>query len=355
MRSVILTDEQQQAANEINDFIVNGSADYFVLHDLAGTGKTTVLAHVARQFENALLCTLTGKAASVLRRKTGLPASTIHSSFYSLIKKEKNKKGTYNYTWQQQHDDDSLAGQILLLDECSMIDDRMAREILQSGVRIVACGDPGQLPPVRGEQFFRSPHFTLTKIHRQALDSPIIRQAHEVRRGGTYTEDGEAFRIARQAEDEDIVQAGAILCWTNRTKDSANAYARKVHGFWQAAPQPGEPVMCCKNAANFSVFNGGIYTLLRPFIIGDSSITLDVDGTETTIPDVYFLGMDSSVPDDIEATTYFDYGYAMTVHKAQGSEWASVILMDEYRRTEQRREWLYTGITRAAERIIVVA
>ncbi len=354
MRTLTLTDEQAKAASAIETFIADKRADYFVLHGLAGTGKTTVLSHVAREHPHAKLCTLTGKAASVLRRKTDLPAGTIHSTFYQLERKERDAKGRVHLNWRERHKESDLHGELLLLDECSMIDDRMAQDILRTGTKIVACGDPGQLPPVKGAQFFHTPDFTLREIHRQALDSPIIRQAHAVRRGGAYEPDGDAFRIVRQAEDDDVRQTGAILCWTNRTKDAANAYARRLHGFWQPFPQVGEPVMCLKNVAEFGVFNGAVYTLLAPFIEGDHRITLDVDGTETAIPNVIFKGVGSSLPDTDEPVTSFDFGYAMTVHKAQGSEWPSVILMDEYRREECRREWLYTGITRAADRILIV-
>jgi len=129
---------------------------------------------------------------------------------------------------------------------------------------------------------------------------------------------------------------------------------RRVRGLWQPGPQPGEPLVCLKNAAAFGVFNGGVYTLLQPFLQGDASITLDVDGRAVTIPHARFKGLLSSLPEHVEATTEFDFGYAMTVHKAQGSEWPFVVLCDEYRRSDQRREWLYTGITRASDRILVV-
>ena len=95
-------------------------------------------------------------------------------------------------------------------------------------------------------------------------------------------------------------------------------------------------------------------TLLQPFLEADTSIVIDVDSNPMEIPRVTFRGIPSALGNDLEDTTAFDFGYAMTVHKAQGSEWDSVILVDEYRRYEQRKEWLYTGITRAAERILIV-
>ena len=211
---------------------------------------------------------------------------------------------------------------------------------MQTGAKIIACGDPGQLPPVSGRrQFFNRADSTLREIHRQALESPIIRQAHQVRNGGMYAADGDDFRVATDGTNHDLVNADVVLCFTNRTRDYLNDKCRRIRGYWQPHPQPGEPLMCLKNAASFGVFNGGVYTLLEPFIHGNTSITLDVDGDVVTVPQVTFRGVTSSLKPEAEVTTSFDFGYAMTVHKAQGCEWDSVILVDEYRRPEYRREW----------------
>jgi ATP-dependent exoDNAse (exonuclease V) alpha subunit len=94
--------------------------------------------------------------------------------------------------------------------------------------------------------------------------------------------------------------------------------------------------------------------LLAPFRAGDRDIEIDVDGVATLVRNVTFENIDSSLPDHVEATTSFGFGYAMTVHKAQGSEWDSVVLMDEYRPSQDRAKWLYTAVTRAVQKILVV-
>lgn len=355
MGIIRLTDEQQQAADAALAAIQAGRRT-FVMHGLAGTGKTTVLADIARRMPNSMLVTLTGKAASVLRRKTGIAAQTVHSAFYVLKEKQKQQHRE-KLEWRRAHHDGQLAGSVVLLDECSMISDRIARDLLATGAMIVACGDPGQLPPVEGEQFFSRPDVTLKTIHRQALESPIIRQAHAVRGGAEYASDGPAFHVATPAEisEDRIREAEAILCWTNKTRQAINRRCREVRGLAILPhPQPGEPVMCLRNVADLGIFNGAIYTLARPFIEGDTTIHLNVDGDPVSVPNVTFAGLKSALPSHVEATSSFDFGYSLTVHKAQGSEWNDVILVDEYRRAEQRREWLYTGITRAAERLTVV-
>lgn len=354
MGKVTLTVEQAQAAAEAREAIRHRQV--FTLHGLAGTGKTTVLAHIARNDNDAMLVTLTGKAASVLRRKTNLDAQTIHSAFYRLREK-KVVNGRADLKWDRAHDDEALSGSIVLVDECSMVSESMARDLLATGARIIACGDPGQLPPVNGAQFFARADATLRQIHRQAEESPIIRQAHRVRNGEPYSADGEAFEVIRGAEvtTERLLAADVILCWTNRTRQAANAEARKARGLSLFPhPQRGEPVICLKNVAELGLFNGATYTLQEPFVEGSSTIQIDVDGRTVKVPRVTFAGMKSGLPPNEEALTSFDFGYALTVHKAQGSEWRSVMLVDEYNKTEQRREWLYTGITRASERLVIV-
>lgn len=354
--AVVLSEEQESALQEACEFLDAPTVErqYITMHGLAGSGKTTVLGRVAKRYPWAWTCTLSGRAAEVLRRKTGTPATTIHSAFYKLKDKALRVDGRDRLTWNPAHDDGALDGSILLLDEVSMVSGDIARDLLRTGVRIVACGDPGQLPPVHGEQFFVEPDITLRKIHRQALDSPIIRQAHWVRLGRPYSSDGDAFRVVDHVDQEDMLAADAIICWTNRTRQAINARVRYLKGITSPNPQPGELVLCLKNSSEFGLFNGAVYTLTREFRNGDHTICVLVDGIEETVPFVRFEGLQDGVPRGEESISSFAFGYGLTCHKAQGSEYPFVILIDEYNRTEDRERWLYTGITRASERIVVV-
>lgn len=348
-----LTDEQRQACTLVDSFLAS-SSQVFTLHGLAGTGKTTTLATIKREHPRSILCTLTGKAASVLQRKTGAIACTIHSVFYQLKNITKDDRGRRSLNWSNAFEAGDLKHDLILLDECSMVDRQMAADLLRTGAKIIACGDPGQLPPIKGPAYFNQADSMLATIHRQAWDSPIIRQAHAVREGALYRPDGSNFRLAREASDDDLMQADAILCWTNKTRHLANTEARKIRGLWMSAPQAGEPIMCLRNNPDYGIYNGAVYTLAETYIEGTPNIRLDIDGHLVTVRGSYFEGLDRAIGLDPDNSTGFTFGYAMTVHKAQGSEFTSVVLLDEYRNLEDRSRWLYTGITRAAESILVV-
>lgn len=348
-----LTPHQMDALDQINAFADRRRPGFFVLHGLAGTGKTTVISEATRRHTGAMLCAPTGNAASVLTRKTGIPAKTMHSVFYRLIGEDEDDDGKRRPLFKLNHEESALAKHLVFLDEASMIDTRMAEDILHTGACVVACGDPGQLPPVRGSQYFTNSNFTLTEVHRQALDSAVLRQAYAVRAGKEYEPDGADFRVVSRAAPEDILAADVILCWTNRTRDGANRRAREIRGIFWAHPRPGELIACLKNHHARGLFNGAIYTLERPFLDGDTEMHLIVDGRSVVVQNATFRGLSSPLdPEDIEG--FFDFGYAVTVHKSQGSEWDSVVLVDEYNKAHQRQQWLYTAITRAAKRMLVI-
>jgi exodeoxyribonuclease V len=264
------------------------------------------------------------------------------------------KTGKRILYFQRVHSVGAMRGKVVLLDECSMIDAKTANDLLQSGAKIVAVGDPGQLPPVHGATFFNQPDITLTQIHRQALESPIIRQAHAVRENGGYQTDGADFQVVRKASDEQMMTADAILCWRNVTRHKVNSRMRSLLGYSLPYPQAGEPVLCLKNALRYGIFNGVTYELARNFLPDDDAIYLLMDGVEVEVPKCVFVEKGGSLDDydDDDFTSAFDFGYCLTVHKSQGSEWNKVLLIDENHKHERRR-WLYTGLTRAAKSIVV--
>jgi exodeoxyribonuclease-5 len=309
------------------------------------------MAEAVSQWPGAVLCTLTGKAASVLSRKSGLRCSTIHSCIYRFLGEEEDGELAFARVIR----DDRWRGRVVFLDESSMVSGEIARDLLATGARIVATGDHCQLPPVGGTGFFSydDRDFELTQVHRQALESAVLRQATAVRMGGTYESDGADFRVSGFVEADDIVSCDIILCWRNTTRRNLNALKRAHLGL-SGPPVGGEPVMCLRNDHEMGVLNGAVYTLVdfRPGSRGVDVTVINERDQEVTLRGCWFEDVDEGTRQARESVGW-TFGYAATVHKSQGSEYETVVLVDEYDRAEDRARWVYTGISRAAKRILV--
>lgn len=350
-----LVGQQIEAFARIKVFLDAPIVDkpYFVTHGLAGAGKTRLLIEVALHYPG-ILCAYTGKAATVIERKSGLDAMTIHSAIYAYKGTYVDDKGAKQLAFGQRIKDDSWDGRIIFVDECSMIPESMALDLLATGARLVVMGDPGQLPPVKGAQYFHTPDFTLTEVHRQAWDSPIIRQAHAVRAGYIYQPDGPDFNVTEYITEDDVKSADIMLCFKNDTRRALNTY-RRAHNRLAGLPQPGEPIMCLKNARDLGIMNGGIYTL-DDFRMSGSDVVVDLindAGRRVNVYGGWFEDVNETTKAN-ENAIGFAWAYAATVHKSQGSEFDHVILIDEYpRHWADRPRWVYTGITRASKRITI--
>lgn len=329
---------------------------WWTLHGLAGTGKTHVLATLAHSLPNSLMCAFTGKAASVLRSRTGLNVSTVHSAIYHFTGMVDDDEGIKRPTFVNK--DENYEGKVILLDECSTVGARLAEDLLATGARIIACGDPGQLPPVRDSAFFDEPNLTLVTVHRQALDSPIIRQAHAVRSGGSYKDDGENFRVVRKVEmtADDLVFGGIALVYRNETRRRLNSSRRRAIGIHGTTLRAGEPIMMLRNDHRLALYNGAIYTVAIDRPPGEDLQVIDDAGRRVTVvnPTVEMIDPEYDTHKNEEEWSPLTLAYAATVHKAQGSEWDEVLVVDEYDRDYQKIEFLYTAITRAAKKIVMV-
>lgn len=356
--AITLSEEQRAAAEQINDFINTSSEPYMVMHGLAGCGKTTILSAIAQQHATAIMCAFTGKAASVLRAKTALDTFTLHHIIYDFkgFVKDKEDEHKRHPVFAAKHEIGDLEGQLVLLDECSTVGTRLANDLLRTGVKLVACGDPGQLRPVRDSQFFNAPHILLREIHRQAWDSPIIRQAHSVRNSGGYVEDGDGFRVLREMDDKLLTEHDITLCWKNVTRQWLNRRHRSLLGFTDTKLRAGEPLMCLRNDHALKIYNGAIYRLTNDRNPGENLILEDDQQRRIEIHQPTIETIDDGFNKDFYENDYtpLALAYACTVHKFQGSEDNNILLIDEYRQAEGRRSYLYTGITRAVKRVTVV-
>src|SRR6201982_199992 len=155
----------------------------FRLFGYAGTGKTTLAKHIAAGVDGKVLfAAFTGKAASVMRQKGCTGASTIHSLIYRARESEEEAP-----SFDLWHDSPAAKARLIVIDECSMVDAELGRDLLSFHVPVLVLGDPAQLPPIQGGGFFtdQTPDAMLTEVHRQALGDPIVRLSMEVRAGHT--------------------------------------------------------------------------------------------------------------------------------------------------------------------------
>jgi exodeoxyribonuclease-5 len=354
---VEFSQDQLTVYDGVKNFLDSSTPGHVVYEGLAGTGKSTLMARLAGEYDQAVLCSYTAKAASGLRAKTGLEVFTIHQIIYDfkgLIDSDENPNKK-RPVFSTKHMTGALENALLFIDEVSMVGSKIGRDLADTGARIVACGDPGQLPPVMDNQYFTQSDYTLHEVHRQAWDSPIIRQAHSIRNFGTYESDGDVI-VTADMNDDLLGQHDIALCWKNKTRNWLNKRTRGLYGRPAGYMLAGEPVMCLKNDHWRKIYNGAMYNITQDYHPGDDLHIRDELNRYIVVACPTIEGIDP----DYENFRYLDDarpfapGYACTVHKAQGSEWGRVLLIDEYRQTDGRNAYLYTGLTRAISAATVI-
>lgn len=356
-----------------------GAPQVFRLFGYAGTGKSTLARELASGVARGVVfCAFTGKAALVMRRKGCPDASTVHSAIYAIV----DEDGVVDEPRFVLNPESpvSTAG-LVVLDECSMVSEDLGRDLLSFGTKVLVLGDPAQLPPVKGEGFFtaRAPDVMLTEIHRQASENPIIHLATKVREGERIERGrfGESRVVGREDIDRDaFLRADQVLVGRNRTRENVNRWFRARLGRTDPLPVIGDRLVCLKNDRTKKILNGELFDVVEepPRLPGEKKRKRlsDPDAVDLWVrsddahagarpKDVrvrreFFLGgaEDLSWPDR-RGYEEFTYGYALTVHKAQGSQWDDVLVCDESSVFGPTRlNHLYTAITRAAERVTVV-
>jgi exodeoxyribonuclease-5 len=363
----------------------------------------------------------TGKASYVMR-KHGTPAKTIHSLIYSVIEatereiEEANKKLAELETaaiklhgmdrvladaqiealrmrikemkfprFGLNPESDVRRCKLLVLDEVSMVGHDMAKDVLSFGKPILVLGDPGQLPPIKGEGAFtqQEPDIMLHEIHRQAQESAIIRLATLARQGKMIPygkHDNFVWKMSKRGiEPAHLLNAEQVICGRNATRFDLNNAMRRQAGFDISCPYPTSPaerIICLKNNNSKGLINGmflsisdsGPLKIKKKKLdgIAFSGVIETEEGKEIGEEEIYlghFLDHIQYDPNRhdrdwkekknlIEAT----FGWAITCHKAQGSQFKNVIVWDDHlgRTNEDRARWLYTAITRAEEGLVIL-
>ncbi|MEE9374713.1 MAG: ATP-dependent RecD-like DNA helicase [Rhizobiaceae bacterium] len=368
--------EQDDALVAVSAWLKQGYPQVFRLFGYAGTGKTTLARHLAEGVDgDVLFAAFTGKAALVLRSRGAKKASTIHSLIYrprgeELIEDEDTGKSNMTPLFTLNRQSPVAEASLIIIDECSMVDEELGSDLLSFGTPVLVLGDPGQLPPVSGGGFFteHEPDILLENIHRQARDNPIIDLAQLVREGKplSYGTFGESRVIAKRDVDQaEVLAADQVLVGINKTRRRYNQRLRDLKDFQGAIPASGDKLVALRNDPAKGLLNGSLWQVVSApntskafmnLLISSEDDGMEKQSAKIKVLKAAFENPDEEVPWQIKRRyDDFDYGYALTVHKAQGSQWDNVYLFDEsWAFREHSQRWLYTAITRAAERITIV-
>lgn len=388
-KDIELAPMQEQASSMIIDWYKT-KKQIFHLSGYAGTGKTTLVDYVIgklgiRLNRVAFAC-YTGKAALVLSQKAKgrYKAQTIHRLIYQL---DGESKGAPKFIRKSK---DELAHlKLIVIDEWSMVDGKTFEDLKYFGIKLLLIGDQGQLPPVSKadspelDKLRKTPDFELTEIHRQAEGNPIIHLSMLARTKqhiayGWYGNDKEVL-VCNRMQWESIKQhcytsADQIICGYNKTRTGLNQDIRQYLGFTSHLPQEGDKMICTKNnwgknIDDISLVNGITghvrrvnNNLAKDYDIRREATEIDFqpDFTDNQFKKLYlvndhFSGKEYKLtPDEYSIYSQFEFGYAITCHKAQGSQWDKLVVIAETLNREEHHKWLYTAITRAAERLILV-
>ncbi|MEO1042852.1 MAG: AAA family ATPase [Pseudomonadota bacterium] len=358
--------QQDDALKAASRWLNDRDSQVFRLFGFAGTGKTTLAKEIAQAVDgDVVFGAFTGKAAHVLRQKGCEGAQTIHSLIYRPAVAEDEDPGeSPMFTIRR----DAPAGEaaLIIIDECSMVDEELGRDLLSFGAPVLVLGDPAQLPPVKGGGYFTEaePDVMLTEVHRQAEESAIVRLSMQIREGEVpaFGEYGDAQVIRKQDVDPDaVLEADQVLVGTNRTRRRYNERLRQRLGYDGIEPCVGERLVCLRNNKSKGLLNGSMWDVKQRAGKRRGMLRMDLspeDGGRTARVSVlpeFFTGEAADIPWPKKRNSdEFDFGYALTVHKAQGSQWDDVMLFDEsFAFREHKMAWLYTGVTRAAQRLTI--
>lgn len=400
---MILTDDQQKGLQIALDRYKNNKR-YVVIAGYAGVGKSTLVRHIVDAIKpsNPIYCAYTGKACKVLQQKGNTPVSTLHKLLYEFYPREDG-------TFKQVPIDDKIHD-LIVVDECSMLPKKIVDDLDKHTTGfIIFLGDPFQLPPPEDSKneyshLLDTPHVMLTQIMRQELDNEIIKFSMDVREGRELPrsyigKNVEIYDGLKSVTPEMMLNADQILCSTNDMRSSINSKMRQLLGK-SGAPQVGDKIICNRNNWNEfdtdgnALVNGTIgtieeiyskyYPLLFQFQVDDNKLPYyavklytDDDTWFETTADTKFIE-NSKTPlltyrqeaairaskwaqgRGITPPNQFCYAYAITVWKAQGGEWNNVLIIEEpnfphpVKEPLLRRKCLYTALTRAQNKVILV-
>jgi exodeoxyribonuclease-5 len=383
-----LSADQKSAVNDITEWYRYHatSLPFMTMGGYAGTGKTTLMARFSSLLPKSQIayCAYTGKAASVLRRKLSEVKETTDnyevSTIHSLIYKPRLDSRGRVVEWVRKR---NLDANLIVVDESSMVGKDIHDDLLSYGVPILYVGDHGQLPPVEGSfNLMGNPALKLETPHRFAENKPLIKLSMMARTEGRIFvgEYGDGIKkihksqLANLGGDVDAFVkskhffdgSAVIICGFNKTRVGLNESIREYNEFKDELPSTVDRVICLRNnkRANVPLYNGShgtIRHITKRNNANHMNAVIEMDG----VSDDYFRGKVSyqgfnAAKIDAysinKAHEIFDYGYAITAHKSQGSEFENVLVIEEGQHiwAENWHRWLYTAVTRSCGRLLIV-
>lgn len=365
------------AAEQANAVSVALQNPFAVITGGPGTGKTTIINCIRSIFKKVfpeskiLLCAPTGKAARRMTESTGNEACTLHKAL--------NIKASDEETGMMKVSSKMLNYDLIIIDETSMIDLEVMDvflSALEKGTRVIMIGDVDQLPSVGAGAVLSDlissgvvPVAKLITVYRQAGDSVIALNAKFIRHGKTFLDYDDTFSFVPRLNYEDSAKEmirlfreevqnvgidNVVMLTPRRTADTptgSDALNMAVHDIVNppSANKPeikvyhkvyrvGDKVM---NLRNGEVANGEVGYIVRIEIGMDKPVSIDFDGRVCQF--------------SLEDMKHITWGYAMTIHKSQGSEYRTVIMtLQNEHGIMLKRNLFYTGVTRAKQKCIIV-
>ena len=383
-----LTDEQSQLLYILKDWFLCHTKEkpYYSYSGQPGTGKSSIvqclidILHLHE--EEVASAAYTGKAALNLV-KLGVSSSTIHSLIYNVIpvrEKYEDDEGNIKFTVRLKfHLKEELdpAIRLIIIDEATMVNDKMKDQLLSFKIPIIFIGDNNQLPPVFGmSSVMLHPDFTLTKIMRQKENDPIVILANRILHNeplflGQYGKS--SVIMDYDITPKILTDYDMVLCGKNKTREGiTNVIRQDILHINSRFPKIGEKLICCQNNWDHDI--NGIYLInglvgyLRDISMIDPSGNYEMISFQPDFMsnDLYFenipldrryIKLDYEERKEYGLSKYnkFEFGYVISVHKSQGSEANRVLFIDEpFHDAITTKKLRYTAITRARESVTII-
>lgn len=401
---IILTKDQENAIKKTTSWFNNQKHQIFKICGYAGCGKTSIIPYIVDdiklQLSDVAFMCFTAKAALNLRKKN-IPANTIHSTIYQRVSIVDEDKKEVKIEWRLLQ---SLPYRLIVIDEISMVSDALMDDVLSFNIPIITIGDPAQLPPVNGYcGFLENPDVLLSEIHRQGKENPIIELSMKIRNNNHNLKTNKYSNVLitdKDVSDKMFLKSDIVISGQHKIRKSINKIYREMLYGKEVSENntilENEKVICRMNNKNIllnydnmdiQISNGMIGNIINLSDINNKKnikkkLVYDEFGKLLETKDIFKINFkpDFISNDNIkmyekikcclntlkydehqfvntepkEKINYFNYGYCITCHSAQGSEWDYVIVYDDFRwKADLHKKWLYTAVTRAKNKLVI--